>query len=386
MDVLAECPQCHRKQSVKNRVCPCGQDLVKSKKSKSVRYWINYNMPDGKQRREPVGFSIEEAKTAEGKRRTQRYENPRILQKVPEQRMTFQQLADWYLALEKVKALAYFPTLKINLATFNEVFGNYIVSNIKPADLENYQAKRKAAGYADAYVDHQMGAAKVVVNKAFDNDMVTGETVKVFKRVKKLLKRNANARDRILTIDELERLLYNAAPHIRAILSTGFYAGMRRGEILGLTWDKVDMERRVIKLEAGDTKDKEPRAVPICQELYEVFRQIPRALHDRHVFLYKGKPIASMKTGLIRACKDAGIDYGRFVKGGFTFHDLRHCFNTYMRKAGVAESVIMAVTGHSTRTMFDRYNTIDEDDTHRAVDQFGRYLKNLDQSVDQEQK
>ena len=126
MDVLAECPQCHRKQSVKNRVCPCGQDLVKSKKSKSVRYWINYNMPDGKQRREPVGFSIEEAKTAEGKRRTQKYENPRILQKVPEQRMTFQQLADWYLGLEKVKALAYFPTLKINLATFNEVFGNYI--------------------------------------------------------------------------------------------------------------------------------------------------------------------------------------------------------------------------------------------------------------------
>jgi hypothetical protein len=36
--------------------------------------------------------------------------------------------------------------------------------------------------------------------------------------------------------------------------------------------------------------------------------------------------------------------------------------------------------------MFDRYNTIDEDDTHQAVDHFGRYLKNLDQNVDQEQK
>ena len=40
-------------------------------------------------------------------------------------------------------------------------------------------------------------------------------------------------------------------------------------------------------------------------------------------------------------------------------------FNTYMRKAGVAESVIMQITGHSTREMFDRYNRIDEEDIGR---------------------
>jgi integrase len=62
------------------------------------------------------------------------------------------------------------------------------------------------------------------------------------------------------------------------------------------------------------------------------------------------------------ACKKAKIKYGRFEKGGFIFHDLRHTFNTNMRKAGVAESVIMKVTGHSTREMFDRYNTVDESD------------------------
>ena len=54
-----------------------------------------------------------------------------------------------------------------------------------------------------------------------------------------------------------------------------------------------------------------------------------------------------------------------------------------MRKAGVSESVIMEVTGHSTREMFDRYNTIDEDDTRKAVDQMTTFLQNVDQPVDQ---
>ena len=54
-----------------------------------------------------------------------------------------------------------------------------------------------------------------------------------------------------------------------------------------------------------------------------------------------------------------------------------------MRKAGVQESVIMEVTGHSTREMFDRYNTIDEDDARIALDQMTAFLKNVDHPVDQ---
>ena len=92
----------------------------------------------------------------------------------------------------------------------------------------------------------------------------------------------------------------------------------------------------------------------------------------------------NLKTGLIRACRDAKIDYGRFAKGGFIFHDLRHCFNSNIRRAGVAESVIMSITGHSTRTMFDRYNTIDPEDARNAISKLGRYLGEIDQNVDQE--
>ena len=55
MGVLAECPLCHKKQSVKNKKCSCELDLDEAKRKKKVRYWISYRLPDGRQRRESVG-------------------------------------------------------------------------------------------------------------------------------------------------------------------------------------------------------------------------------------------------------------------------------------------------------------------------------------------
>ena len=142
----------------------------------------------------------------------------------------------------------------------------------------------------------------------------------------------------------------------------------------------------MIHLEPEDTKDKERRNIPICDELYEMLVSLPNRIqktdNDNHVFQFNGKPVGDFRTGLKKACKKAGIKYGRFVKGGFIFHDLRHTFNTNMRKAGVQESVIMEVTGHSTREMFDRYNSIDEDDTRQAVDQMTAFLNSVDHPVD----
>ncbi len=215
-----------------------------------------------------------------------------------------------------------------------------------------------------------------------------GDTLKTFKVVKKLLKRNSNARDRILYPGEFDRLMEHSKNHLRGIVATGYYTGMREGEILNLTWNKVDLKNRVINLEPADTKDKEARKIPICKELYgiltkEVGGHIRNASDDGYVFLYRRKSVKNINKTLKTACGDAGILYGRFAKGGFVFHDLRHTFNTYMRKAGVAESVIMEITGHSTREMFDRYNTIDEEDTRKAVDQLEAFLANVDQTVDQ---
>ena len=195
MAILAECPICHQKQSIRNDVCKCGKDLNKAKQSRKVRYWISLRLPGGKQRRELVydhetkkpTTSLEYAKDAEGKRRSQKREN-RIFDIKPEARMTFHELAEWYLGLEKVKTLASYWRIKIALERFNSEFAKVVVSQIKPADLENYQAMRKREGRADNTIDSEVGAAKTMVLKAFDNDLVGGETLRTFKRVKKMLK------------------------------------------------------------------------------------------------------------------------------------------------------------------------------------------------------
>jgi integrase len=368
--------------------------MQKSKRSKKVRYWISYRMPDGKQRRESVAsfeglnpYSIKDANDALSKRQVQKKEK-RIFDMLPESQMTFKELTDWYLDLEKVRALASFGIIKIKLNIFNSVFGNRLVSDIKPVDLENYQAKREKEGKAPATIDQEIRKVKAMVFKAFGNDLVGGDVIKTFKRIKKLLKPGSDVRDRVLTPSEFEALKKHSMGHIRGAIMMGYYTGMRKGEIVNLTWDKVKLQDRMIHLEPADTKDKERRNIPICDELYKMLLSLPNRIQktgkDNHVFQFHGKPIRDIRTGLKKACKKAGIKYGRFVKGGFVFHDLRHTFNTNMRKAGVAESVIMDVTGHSTREMFDRYNTIDEDDTRKAVDQMTTFLKNVDHTVDQD--
>ncbi|MBW1991725.1 MAG: site-specific integrase, partial [Deltaproteobacteria bacterium] len=84
---------------------------------------------------------------------------------------------------------------------------------MKPLDLENYQEKRIAEGRAPATVDMEICLSKTMVTKAFDNDLVDGRTVKVFRAVRRKLRKAANVRRRTLSIEEYLRLLKVAPAH-----------------------------------------------------------------------------------------------------------------------------------------------------------------------------
>lgn len=165
---------------------------------------------------------------------------------------------------------------------------------------------------------------------------------------------------------------------------------MREGEILNLTWDRVSLDKCVISLEAEDTKDREKRDIPMSDEVFSILSRkngrIRTVGNDSHVFMFRKRRIHSIRKALQNACDKAEIPYGRFVKNGFVFHDLRHTFNTNMRKAGIHESVIMKITGHSTREMFDRYNTVDHENKRNAINQLQAFFANSDQNSDQGSK
>ena len=190
------------------------------------------------------------------------------------------------------------------------------MSQIKPVNLENYQTKRLKKDAKPATVDQEIGKSRAMVYKAFDNDLVGGDTIKTFKRIKKLLKPGSDVRDRVLSGDEFDSLIRNSSGHIRGVIMMGYFTGMRKGEILNLTWDRLDLQNRMIRLEAEDTKDREKRNIPICDELYKLLVSMPNRLHGsdqvNHVFQFKEKPITNIRTGLRRVCKKAKIKYGRF--------------------------------------------------------------------------
>ena len=384
MAILAECPICRTRQSVKKKACKCGEDLDKAKGSKRVTYWISYRLPSGKQKQESVGDSIEDARAADGKKKVQKKEG-RLFDIKPDAKMTFKELSEWYLGLEKVKGLASFKTVSGYVNKFNREYGKTTISRVKLVDLENLQEKRKKQGLKPKTIDDEINYVKSMVIKAFYNDIVGGDVLKAFQRVKPMLKRNSNARDRVLTKEEYERLLSYSPKHLRDILLIAFWTGMRKGEIKVLTWDKVDMKDRVIRLEAEDTKEGKAKTIPIGKEVFSMLKGIPVHLHDNHVFMYFGKPIKrNFSTALKTACKEAGILWGRDVKGGFIFHDIRHTFVTNMRKAGVSKSVRMSITGHAPKDMDDRYNRVDIQDQHEAMKKLEVFFLNVTQNVKHE--
>jgi integrase len=147
---------------------------------------------------------------------------------------------------------------------------------------------------------------------------------------------------------------------------------MRRGQLLKLTWDRLDLTAGVIRLRPEDTKTQEGHVIPLTKELTQMLQQSTIYLAEDgrrvlYVFTYTGKPIGSIRRAFETACPRAGIT-------GVAFHDLRHTFVTNMRRAGVDYFRMMAITGHRTMEVFKRYHTIAQDGLHHAVHQLDTYM------------
>lgn len=323
---------------------------------------------------EYVGFSVEEARDAEGKRRGQKREG-RIFDMLPGSNMTFEELAKWYLNLASVQRLSRYDRVVSCLANFNKVFGNRNVNGLRPEDLEEYQALREKKGVRPATIDMELSRAQSMVTKAFDNDKVDGKPVKAFRRIKPLLRRGSNARDRLLGFDEYLKLTDEAGPNLKAILKVSMNTGMRRGEMVGLRWSHIDREKGFIRLPAEVTKERKPKMIPINHHVEKALDSVPRALHHDFVFTFRGNAISGdLRTSLRAACKTAGISYGMYTDGGFRLHDLRTTVKTNMLRAGVDKVYRDAILGHSLQGMDVYYLKPTEEDLKRAMDRYTSWL------------
>jgi integrase len=266
-----------------------------------------------------------------------------------------------YLELPEVKAKRSYQKDQMHCRRLMAQFGDRLLKDITPAMVETYKQERLCAiscrskPTKPATVNRELTTFKTICNKAIRNGKAERNPAQGVKQLKE-----NNERDRILSPEEYIRLLANCPPHLTSIVRLAYHTGMRRGEILSLTWGQVELKEGFIKLRAEDTKTNEGRLVPLNRELMEMFKAMPRGLPMTPVFTYKGQSIAEMKRSFATACRRARIE-------SFTFHDLRHTAINNWRVAGHDYFRIMAATGHKTMNVFKRYNTVSKDELKALV-------------------
>lgn len=287
MGLLVECLECKKRNSHKAKACKCGFALAKF--SGRV-FWIEY-LVDGQRRRERIGPNKEAADQRLREVLTARTEG-RYIQKSPDARTLFKDLAAWYLDLPEMQAKRIYDRDRQSLNRLLPFFGDRLLKGITPAPVEAYRQRRlgQPSGRAPygptkpASVNGELAVFKTISAKGIKNDKVEKNPAQGLK----LLKEN-NERNRILSPDEYIRLVALCPPHIESIVKLAYHTGMRQGEILNLTWGQVDVKEGFIKLEAWDTKTRAPRLVPLTREPVEMFKAMPRGLPAVKVFTQVGK-------------------------------------------------------------------------------------------------
>jgi integrase len=138
--------------------------------------------------------------------------------------------------------------------------------------IELYQADRLRKGNKPATVNRLVATLKHMLTKGVEWEMVDEETLKRVRKVK-LLEEN-NRRLRYLPKEECLNLVACCDNHLRPIVMTALNTGMRKGEVLGLKWENVDLKHGFVLLER--TKNGERREIPINATLRSTFQNVIR--------------------------------------------------------------------------------------------------------------
>ena len=248
-------------------------------------------------------------------------------------------------------------------------FGRRRMATITPAHVRTFIDRRQQAGASNGEINRELSMLRRMFTLA-----VQGE--KLHHRPYIPMLQENNVRTGFFEAEQFTALLPHLPAEIQAVVRFAYVTGWRiPSEVLILEWRQVDLVAGMVRLDPGTTKNDDGRVFPLTRDLRTVLeaqrihtdavsRQlgaiVPLVFHRQG-----GKPIRDFRGAWATACKAAGCP-GRIP------HDFRRTAVRNLVRAGVPERVAMQLTGHKTRSVFERYNIVSEGDYRDAANKLNQ--------------
>lgn len=239
--------------------------------------------------------------------------------------------------------------------------GDLTLSQITSGILSDYKTKRLESGVMISTVVKELGFIRRVFSLCKREWQLIKQSPFEFFKMPAV----DDKRVRFLEPGQFEQLLFTCPDWLKPMVVLARYTGMRRGNILNLTWSQVDLQQRVLNLE--HTKNGQRLTVPLCETSYNglVGLKNTKVIHLDYPFVFhqNGKPYSPHQVSMAfkRASKRAGIE-------NFRFHDLRHDFASGLVQRGNDLYVIQNLLGHKDGRMTQRYAHLQIETLRKAVD------------------
>jgi integrase len=341
------------------------------KRRGSNHWWIAYNH-HGKELRESSQSAEYRDAQKLLKRRQQELgaETLGLQSFIPHQdRITVDELLDQLAHDYKLRG-KYSPSITSHLQRARNAFGHYRATKLTPKHIDEFIAAELESGRAPATINR----STQLVGQAFKLALRRRE-LNTKPYIRKLSEKNT--RQGFFEHDELERVVTHLPDYLQDACRFAYLSGWRRGEVFTLEWNDVDQRARVIRLRPEESKNGQGRTLALEGTLWSIIerRWSERVVRQGRtsriatlVFHHDGHAIVDLKKAWATACTNAGV-------GKKLFHDFRRTAIRNMVRAGVPETVAMKISGHKTRSVFDRYNITDERDLRDAMKKTQEYLQ-----------
>ena len=251
------------------------------------------------------------------------------------------------------------PTGLTCLKRLRRRFSGYTVQRCTSLAISHYMIDMQRLGRKPPTINREISVLRTALRLGYRHDLVA--------RVPaiQLLPDHA-VRNEFFTRAEIDALLPCLPEHLRDLVRFAFLTGWRKGELTNLKWANVSRSGAVIRLDPEQNKTRQVRVLALGGELAPLIerrwraRRVGRTLAG-HVFHRAGRQLRDFRRPWFKACHEAGL-------GHRLFHSLRRSAARNMSLQGIPEKVIMAIMGHNSRVMFDRYNIVSEADQRAYLD------------------